>query len=74
MASFDVPAKGPENFHFETKSAGKYKVQVTPFEEKEGRYSIQLSESRTSCHRPEKRVSQLMTLIPEIRFRAQQYY
>lgn len=61
VASFDGPAKGPENFYFETKSAGKYKVLVTPFEEKEGKYSIELSIVEPLATEPNKRVSQLMT-------------
>lgn len=61
VANFDGPGRGKENFYFETKSAGNYKVQVTPFEDKEGKYSIQIEKIEPLATEPGKRVSQLMT-------------
>lgn len=60
-AQFDGPGRGNEYFYFETKSAGKYTVQVTPFEESQGRYSIKFTRAEPLAREPGKRVSQYMT-------------
>ena len=36
---FDSPARGPEKFTFESEAAGRYIIEVTPFEEAEGDYN-----------------------------------
>ncbi len=60
-AQFEGPGRGNEHFYFETKSAGKYTVQVTPFEDSKGRYSIKLTKVEALAREPEKRISQFMT-------------
>ncbi|MCM4161612.1 serine hydrolase [Antarcticibacterium flavum] len=60
-AQYDGPGRGNEYFYFETKSAGKYTVQVNPFEESQGRYSINLTKVEPLAKEPGKRISQYMT-------------
>ena len=40
VRQLDSPARGPEKFTFETDVAGRYVIEVTPFEEAEGDYVI----------------------------------
>lgn len=60
IATFDGPAIGPEHFSFETKAAGAFVVEVSPFKEMEGRYSIVLKRVEPIAKEAEKRVDQLM--------------
>lgn len=60
VAVFDGPAAGPEHFQFETKAAGDFTIEVSPFEEEEGEYSIVLKRAEPIAEAPEKRVDQLM--------------
>lgn len=43
LEEFDGPAAGPEHFTFETKTAGQYRIEVAPFEEAAGDYTISLT-------------------------------
>ena len=61
IAIFDGPAKGPEKFIFETKSSGKYRLEVSPFEEKQGSYSILISTVEPLASKPAGKVNQYMT-------------
>ncbi len=61
VASFDGPAKGPENFLLETKSKGNFQIEVVPFEEKQGSYSIVISTVEPLATQPAARVKQYMT-------------
>jgi len=60
MYAFDTPARGKERFQFETSEPGKYKLEVTPFEAEEGRYSIYLVSPEPIAEDPEGKVDQLM--------------
>lgn len=60
MYAFDTPARGKERFQFETDEPGKYKLEVTPFEAEEGRYSIYLVSPEPIADDPEGKVDQLM--------------
>jgi len=60
MYSFDIPARGKERFQFETDEAGQYKLEVSPFEAEEGRYSIYLASPEPIAEDPEGKVDQLM--------------
>ncbi len=58
---FDSPARGPEMFSFDTDAAGPYVIEVTPFENAEGDYVIEVLHTERVATNPEKRVDQLLT-------------
>ena len=60
QGQFDGPAEGPEAFNFETRSAGKYRIEVSPFEEAQGRYSILVSTVQPVATDPAGKVDQYM--------------
>jgi len=60
MYAFDTPARGKERFQFETDEPGQYKLEVSPFEAEEGRYSIYLVSPEPVADNPEGKVDQLM--------------
>lgn len=60
VAGFNGPAKGPETFIFETKNSGKYRIEVSPFEEDQGSYSILISTVEPLAKDPAARVRQYM--------------
>ncbi len=60
VGSFDSPARGPETFSFEIKKTGHYRLEVIPFEEQSGDYSIIVQGVEPIAKDPEKRVDQLM--------------
>jgi CubicO group peptidase (beta-lactamase class C family) len=60
VASFDSPARGHENFQFNTEDAGQYTFEITPFEEEEGDYSLLVSHVEPVAKEPAARVDQLM--------------
>lgn len=60
LDSFDGPARGPEPFQFETDSAGRYTIEVAPFEEETGRYALTVERAEPVAVRPSDRVDQLM--------------
>ena len=62
---FDNPARGPEPFQFKTVVAGSYRVEVTPFQEQEGRYVMQLRLAEPVATTPEGQVDQRMVLYGE---------
>ena len=57
---FDNPARGPEPFQFKTEAAGRYRVEVTPFQEQEGRYMMRLHLAEPVATTPEGQVDQRM--------------
>jgi len=59
LASIDGPARGMETFIFETSKKGEYKIEVAPFEENTGKYSIELKTVEPIALTPEKRINQL---------------
>ncbi|WP_373056060.1 serine hydrolase [Zunongwangia sp. H14] len=60
IASFDGPARGPENFRFESKRPGNYTIKVKPFKEATGLYEIKIETAEPVAIKPEERVDQLM--------------
>ena len=62
IQAFDNPARGPEPFQFKTSAAGSYRVEVTPFQEQEGRYVMRLRLAEPVATTPEGQVDQRMAL------------
>lgn len=60
-ATFDSPARGRESFQLNTKAAGTYRIEVTPFEEEEGEYSIKIIKVESIAKDPAGKVDQWMT-------------
>ncbi len=61
IASFDGPASGMENFNFDAVIEGTYKIEVSPFEEQEGEYTIQLLKMEPLADNPGEKVDQLLS-------------
>jgi len=59
LASFDGPARGMETFIFDVSKKGEYKIEVAPFKEDTGKYSIELKTVEPIALSPEKRINQL---------------
>lgn len=60
-AQFDGPARGIESFQFNTREAGTYRIEVSPFEQEEGEYQITLKIAEPIAEDPAGKVDQLMT-------------
>ncbi len=60
-ATFDSPARGNESFQINSKEAGTYRIEVTPFEDEEGNYSILVSKVEPVAKEPAGKVAQMMT-------------
>lgn len=60
LDAFDNPARGAEPFQFSTDAAGPHRIEVTPFEQEQGRYTVALKRVESVATAPEKRVDQLM--------------
>ncbi|MEJ0033580.1 MAG: serine hydrolase domain-containing protein [Bacteroidota bacterium] len=60
VATFDGPARGPENFKFTADTTGVYLVTVAPFEGGSGEYSITLGGAEVLSDDPEKRIDQIV--------------
>lgn len=56
----DVSARGPEPFQFESEAAGRYTIELTPFEEQTGRYTLEVTRVERIATRPADRVDQVM--------------
>jgi len=61
--SFDGPARGPELFSFDIKESGKYKLEVMPFQDNTGVFTIELIQVEPLASSPEKRIDQLLTFF-----------
>lgn len=61
VTQFDGPARGNETFQFNTKDEGIYRIEVTPFENEEGEYSITLNVAEPIAEDPAGKVNQMMT-------------
>lgn len=60
LGEFDGPATGPEDFMFEISDAGRYMLEIAPFEKKTGEYTLELKIVEPLATNPEKRADQLM--------------
>lgn len=60
LGTYDGPARGPENFSFESETSGTYSLEIAPFEENEGYYKLELRTVEPVATQPAKRVDQLM--------------
>ena len=61
VASFDGPARGLEYFSFNINKTGTYRLEVEPFEEQSGDYSIIIDKVEPIATDPSKRVDQLLS-------------
>lgn len=61
VASFDGPARGLEFFSFNIKKTGTYRLEVEPFEEQSGDYSIIIDKVEPIATDPSNRVDQLLS-------------
>jgi CubicO group peptidase (beta-lactamase class C family) len=60
IKSFDGPRRGPEKFYFESDNTGIYRIEINPFKEESGLYSIKLKTLEAIAKDPSKRVDQLV--------------
>lgn len=60
LQEFDGPAVGPETFRFTAEEAGRYRIEISPFEEGEGEYELRLHRVEPLATSPEGKVDQLM--------------
>jgi CubicO group peptidase (beta-lactamase class C family) len=63
LASFDNPARGPENFQFISKQPGIHRVVVSPFQENSGEYIMNLKMAEVLSTDPAKRIDQLVAAM-----------
>tara|TARA_R110001632_G_scaffold10505_8_gene38843 strand:- start:7890 stop:9872 length:1983 start_codon:yes stop_codon:yes gene_type:complete len=61
VGSFDGPARGLEYFSFNIKKSGTYRLEVEPFEEQSGDYSIIIDKVESIATDRSKRVDQLFS-------------
>jgi CubicO group peptidase (beta-lactamase class C family) len=61
VSTVDGPAEGPEQFQFETDAEGDWQIQVIPFEEGSGEYSIRLDLVERLATDPKKLADQLLS-------------
>ncbi|MEX0720480.1 MAG: serine hydrolase [Balneolaceae bacterium] len=60
VATFDGPGRGSESFQFDTETSGEYRIEIKPFEEETGEYSLIISMAEPTAKDPAGRVDQLM--------------
>lgn len=60
VGRFDYSARSKDTFQFDTESAGTYRIEITPFEEEEGTYSLSIDHVAPVAQEPSARVDQLM--------------
>ncbi|WP_372902723.1 serine hydrolase domain-containing protein [Rhodohalobacter sp.] len=59
-AEFDASAVGRDSFQFNTKNAGTYRIEIKPFKEDEGEYSIRVDVVEPIATEPAARINQMM--------------
>ena len=60
VRTFDGPSRGSENFQFESEKAGEYRIELKPFNNEAGEYSLALLRNEPVATVPEDRVDQLL--------------
>lgn len=63
IAVFDGPGRGLEHFSFNINKTGTYRLEVEPFKEEFGDFSILIDKVETIATDPEKRVDQLLSFF-----------
>lgn len=58
---FDGPARGPEPFSFNIDKTGTYRLEIEPFKDESGDFSIKIDMVEPIASDPAKRVDQLLT-------------
>jgi len=61
ISTLDGPAEGPERFQFETDTEGAWQIQVIPFEDGAGEYTIALDMLEPVAEDPEELADQLLS-------------
>ena len=61
VSTIDGPAEGPEHFQFETNAEGEWQIQVIPFEEGSGEYSIAIDLLEPVATDPRELADQLLS-------------
>lgn len=60
LGVYDVSARGVDAFQFNSAQAGLYRIEITPFEQASGRFSLQILQAEPIATTPEGKVDQLM--------------
>jgi len=60
MGRLDGPGMGPEDFNFEIAKAGRYMLEIAPFEKDTGAYTLELKIVEPVATDPARRANQLM--------------
>jgi CubicO group peptidase (beta-lactamase class C family) len=60
LRKINGPKEGPENFYLEIDKAGRYMLEIAPFEKKTGAYTLELKIVEPVATDPAKRADQLM--------------
>ena len=60
LGSFDSPVRGPEYFSFEIKKTGNYNLEIAPFKNQSGDFSVVVQGVVPIATDPAKRVDQMM--------------
>ena len=61
IGNFDNSARGPELFSFDIYKTGNYRLEIKPFKEESGDYSIIIDKGEPIASDPSKRVDQLLS-------------
>lgn len=60
VATFDNSGLGIDGFQFETSKSGNYQIEISPFRESTGRYSVAVKRAESLAKTPEGKIDQLM--------------
>ena len=63
VRTFDNPARGPESFQFDAEAPGGYRIEIKPFEQQEGEYTLLVERIEPIAEAPEARVDQLLAFF-----------
>ncbi len=65
IASFDDPARGLENFMFSMEEGGTYRLEVSPFKDETGDYSVLINTVEPIATNKNARADQLLSLFDD---------
>jgi CubicO group peptidase (beta-lactamase class C family) len=63
IGQFDESARGTDIFYFDIKKSGVHKMVITPYQENQGDYVLQLKKAEPYASESGKRIEQLMSVI-----------